>query len=67
MNRITPADIQAAKQRLGIVGASPALMEAVGRALRVAPIDLTVIIIGESGSGKEFFPKLIRMAGARTH
>ena len=67
MNRITPADIQAAKQRLGIVGASPALMEAVGRALRVAPIDLSVLIIGESGSGKEFFPKLIHMAGARKH
>lgn len=67
MNQVTQADITAAKQRLGIIGASPALMEAVGRALRVAPIDLSVLIIGESGSGKEFFPKLIHSAGARKH
>ncbi len=67
MNRITDTDIQAAKQRLGIAGTSPALLEAVGRALRVAPIDLSVLIIGESGTGKEFFPKLIHMAGARKH
>lgn len=67
MNRITDNDIQAAKQRLGIAGASPALLEAVGRALRVAPIDLSVLIIGESGTGKEFFPKLIHTAGARKH
>ncbi len=67
MNQITPADIQAAKQRLGIVGSAPALLEAVGRALRVAPIDLSVLVIGESGTGKEFFPKLIHSAGARKH
>lgn len=67
MNQVTSADIQAAKQRLGIVGTSPALLEAVGRALRVAPIDLSVLIIGESGSGKEFFPKIIHSAGARKH
>ncbi len=67
MNQITQADIVAAKQRLGIVGASPALIEAVGRALRVAPIDLSVLVVGESGSGKEFFPKLIHSAGARKH
>ncbi len=67
MNQVTQADIQAAKQRLGIVGTSPALLEAVGRALRVAPIDLSVLVIGESGTGKEFFPKLIHSAGARKH
>lgn len=67
MNQVTPADIQAAKQRLGIVGSAPALLEAVGRALRVAPIDLSVLVIGESGTGKEFFPKLIHSAGARKH
>ncbi|MCM1309792.1 MAG: sigma-54 dependent transcriptional regulator [Bacteroides sp.] len=64
---MTQSDIQAAKQRLGIVGTSPALLEAVGRALRVAPIDLSVLVIGESGTGKEFFPKLIHSAGARKH
>ncbi len=64
---VTSADIRSVKQRLGIVGNSPALLEAVGRALRVAPIDLSVLIIGESGSGKEFFPKIIHSAGARKH
>lgn len=67
MNCITDKDIQSAKQRLGIVGSSPALREAIGRALRVAPIDLSVLIIGESGTGKEFFPKIIHTAGARKH
>lgn len=64
---VTSADIRSVKQRLGIVGNAPALLEAVGRALRVAPIDLSVLIIGESGSGKEFFPKIIHSTGARKH
>ena len=67
MKTVTPEDIQTVKQRLGIVGNSPALLEAIGRALRVAPIDLSVLIIGESGTGKEFFPKIIHQAGARKH
>lgn len=67
MNQVSLEEITAAKQRLGIVGRSPALMEAVGRALRVAPIDLSVLVIGESGTGKEFFPKLIHSYGARKH
>lgn len=67
MNTVTDADIQAVKQRLGIVGSSPRLLEAVGRALQVAPIDLSVLIIGESGTGKEFFPKIIHQAGSRKH
>ena len=46
---------------------SPALMAAVTRAIQVAPIDLSVLIIGESGSGKEFFPKIIHNYGARKH
>lgn len=67
MKTVTSEDIQAAKQRFGIVGNSPALLEAIGRALRVAPIDLSVLIIGESGTGKEFFPKIIHSVGARKH
>lgn len=67
MNNVTEADIQATKQRLGIVGSSPQLLEAVGRALQVAPIDLSVLVIGESGTGKEFFPKIIHQAGSRKH
>lgn len=67
MKTVTSEDIQTVKQRLGIVGKSPALIEAISRALRVAPIDLSVLIIGESGSGKEFFPKIIHNNGVRKH
>lgn len=60
-------DIQQVKQRFGIIGNSPALLEAISRAVQVAPIDLSVLVIGESGSGKEFFPKIIHQFGARKH
>lgn len=40
---------------------------AIERAIKVAPIDLSVLITGESGSGKEFFPKIIHNFGARKH
>ena len=59
--------IQQAKARFGIVGNAPALIEAVGRALRVAPIDLSVLVTGESGSGKEFFPQVIHAFSPRKH
>lgn len=55
------------KQRFSIIGNSPALLEAIGRAVKVAPIDLSVLVTGESGSGKEFFPKIIHAYGARKH
>lgn len=55
------------KQQMGIVGNAPGLNEAVERALRVAPIDLSVLVIGESGTGKEFFPKIIHRYSARKH
>jgi len=58
-------EVQQAKQRFGIIGNSPALLAAVARAIRVAPIDLSVLVTGESGSGKEFFPKIIHQFGAR--
>lgn len=60
-------EILQAKQRFGIIGNSPALLEAIARAIRVAPIDLSVLVTGESGSGKEFFPKIIHQFGARKH
>lgn len=60
-------EIQQAKQRFGIIGNSHALLAAVARAVRVAPIDLSVLVTGESGSGKEFFPKIIHQFGARKH
>lgn len=55
------------KQRFGIVGNSPLLIRALERAVKVAPIDLSVLIIGESGTGKEFFPKVIHALGPRKH
>lgn len=67
MTTPTPNDINAVKNRLGIVGNSPQLVEAVTRAMQVAPIDLSVLIIGESGSGKEFFPKIIHNGSPRKH
>ena len=61
------AEVLQAKQRFGIVGNAPALMGAVERTLRVAPIDLSVLITGESGAGKEFFPQIIHAYSARKH
>lgn len=43
------------------------LLRAIDRALRVAPIDISVLVTGESGSGKEFFPKIIHQFGSRKH
>ena len=63
---ISPEILQA-KQRFGIIGDSPALLSAVERAIQVAPIDLSVLINGESGAGKEFFPKIIHGYSARKH
>ena len=60
-------DILRVKQRLSIIGDSPALIEAIKRALAVAPIDLSVLVTGPSGAGKEFFPKIIHQFGARKH
>lgn len=60
-------EIEKVKQRFSIIGNSPALLEAIGRAVKVAPIDLSVLVTGESGSGKEFFPKIIHTFGARKH
>lgn len=56
-----------AKQRFGIIGNAPALIAAVERAIRVAPIDLSVLVTGESGSGKEFFPQIIHEFSSRKH
>ena len=65
--KITDNDIRALKLRFGIVGESPALIGAIRRAMLVAPIDLSVLIIGESGSGKESFPKIIHESSPRKH
>ena len=60
-------ELQSVKQRFGIIGNTPALNRALEVALRVAPTDLTVLITGESGVGKEFFPQIIHAYSARKH
>ncbi len=59
--------ILSVKQRFGIIGNSEALNRALDVALRVAPTDLTVLVTGESGVGKEFFPQIIHAFSARKH
>lgn len=60
-------DIQSIKQRFGIIGHSPALDRAIDVAVQVAPTDISVLITGESGVGKESFPKIIHQLSARKH
>ena len=55
------------KQRFGIIGNSELLNRALEVALRVAPTDLSVLVTGESGVGKEFFPQIIHAHSARKH
>ncbi|MDE6555816.1 MAG: sigma-54 dependent transcriptional regulator [Duncaniella sp.] len=61
------SEVRSAMQRFGIIGHSEPLLEAVDRAIRVAPIDLSVLVSGESGTGKEFFPKIIHAYSPRKH
>lgn len=60
-------DLQRVKQRYGIVGNSDGLNHALDVALQVAPTDLSVLIQGESGVGKEHFPRLIHDNSIRKH
>lgn len=60
-------DLTTVKQRFGIIGTSPLLDRALEVALRVAPTDLSVLVTGESGVGKEFFPQVIHAYSARKH
>ena len=64
---IVSAEVEAARKRFGIIGNAPALLEAIQRAVRVAPIDLSVLVTGESGAGKEFFPQIIHAYSSRKH
>lgn len=59
--------LQSIKARFGIFGASHLLDNALETAIRVAPTDLTVLIMGESGVGKEVFSKIIHALSARKH
>ena len=60
-------EIQAIKNRFGIIGTAPALNYALNVAMQVAATDLTVLITGESGSGKESFSKIIHSLSTRKH
>ena len=60
-------DVQAIKRTFGIIGTDPELNRAIGIAAQVAATDLTVLITGESGTGKDVFPKIIHQNSARKH
>lgn len=61
------SEILSIKQRFGIIGNSPKLNHAIQVASQVAPTDMSVLITGESGSGKESFSKIIHQLSARKH
>ncbi len=60
-------DLQSIKQRFSVIGNSPALERALDIAVQVATTDLTVLITGESGVGKEVFPKIIHSLSSKKH
>ncbi len=60
-------NVQTIKQRFGIIGTSPELDRAIEIAAVVAPTDLSVLITGESGSGKEVMPKIVHEYSTRKH
>lgn len=60
-------ELQSIKNRFGIIGNSPALNNALNTAVQVAATDLSVLIIGESGAGKEAFSSIIHTLSSRKH
>ncbi len=60
-------NLQSIKQRFGIIGNDSQLNRALEKALQVAPTDISVMVIGESGVGKEFIPKIIHNNSHRKH
>jgi transcriptional regulator with PAS, ATPase and Fis domain len=64
---ITDSEIQSIKQRFGIIGTSPLLNNAVRVAMQVSSTDMSVLITGESGVGKEIFSKIIHSLSSRKH
>lgn len=59
--------IQAIKQRFGIIGNDATLNRAIEKAIQVAPTDISVLVTGESGVGKESIPKIIHQLSHRKH
>lgn len=64
---MTANELLTVKQRFGIIGNTEALNNAIEVAMRVAPTDLSVLVTGESGVGKEFFPQIIHAYSHRKH
>ena len=64
---MTKAEIQQVKLRFGIIGNNEALLRGIDVAMQVAPTDLSVLITGESGVGKESFPQIIHQYSRRKH
>lgn len=64
---MTASELKQVKLRFGIIGNDPTLLQAVDTAIQVAPTDLSVLITGESGVGKEFFPQIIHQYSRRKH
>lgn len=64
---MTSNELLSVKQQFGIIGNTEALNTAIEIAMRVAQTDLSVLVTGESGVGKEFFPKIIHTHSARKH
>ena len=60
-------NIQPVKQRFGIIGNDPKLNRAIEKAMQVAPTDISVLVTGESGVGKESIPKIIHSLSHRKH
>jgi transcriptional regulator with PAS, ATPase and Fis domain len=67
MNYHVDSEIQSVKQRFEIIGSSPQLNNAIRVAIQVAPTDMSVLISGESGAGKESFSKIIHSLSHRKH
>ena len=64
---MTDKEIQQVKLRYGIIGNTETLTRAIDIAIQVAPTDLSVLITGESGVGKESFPQIIHQYSRRKH
>ncbi len=60
-------NLQTVKQRFGIIGNDLQLNRAIEKAIRVAPTDISVLVVGESGVGKESIPKIIHQLSHRKH
>ena len=64
---MTLQELQTIKQRFGIIGTNPQLHRDIEIAVQVAVTDLSVLVTGESGVGKEFFPQIVHAYSPRKH